>query len=160
MLDFFDAVRYIIVMTQRVVKNNANNLTNKPIFPKEITNMAKKTATPELDEVEMDEERNRFFETSRKVLLAAIGAVALAQDEAEDFVARLVERGEIAERDARKLLREMTDKRRKNTEGELDKRVETLLEKLNVPTKADIDALGHKITTLTHKIEDLKKAQA
>lgn len=114
--------------------------------------------TEELEDTE--EERNRFFEASRKVLLAGIGAVALAQDEIEDFVNRLVERGEIAEKDARKLIREVTDKRRKSAEHELDKRLEELLEQLNVPSKADIDALGHKITALTHKVEELKKVQA
>lgn len=111
----------------------------------------------ELEEAE--EERNRFFEVSRKVLLAGIGAVALAQDEIEDFVNRLVERGEIAEKDARKLIREVADKRRKSAEHELDKRLEEVLEQLNVPSKTDIDALGHKITALTHKVEELKKVQ-
>ncbi len=111
----------------------------------------------ELEEAE--EERNRFFEVSRKVLLASIGAVALAQDEIEDFVNRLVERGEIAEKDARKLIREVADKRRKSAEHELDKRLEEVLEQLNVPSKTDIDALGHKITALTHKVEELKKVQ-
>jgi len=108
---------------------------------------------------EAEEERTRFFEVSRKVLLASIGAVALAQDEIEDFVNRLVERGEIAEKDARKLIREVADKRRKSAEHELDKRLEEVLEQLNVPSKTDIDALGHKITALTHKVEELKKVQ-
>lgn len=115
----------------------------------------------ELDEIaEMEEEaRSRFFETARKVLLAGIGAVALAQDEAEDFVNRLVERGEIAEKDARKLMKEVTEKRTKRAEKELDKRVEDLLERLNVPSKGDIEQLTHKINTLTHKIDELKKPQ-
>ncbi len=120
-------------------------------------NGKKVTEGEELEEA--DEERNRFFQASRKVLLAGIGAVALAQDEIEDFVNRLVERGEIAEKDARKLIREVTDKRRKSAEHELDKRLEDLLEQLNVPSKTDIDALGHKITALTHKVEELKKVQ-
>jgi polyhydroxyalkanoate synthesis regulator phasin len=121
-------------------------------------NGKKVTEGEELEEAE--EERNRFFEVSRKVLLASIGAVALAQDEIEDFVNRLVERGEIAEKDARKLIREVADKRRKSAEHELDKRLEEVLEQLNVPSKTDIDALGHKITALTHKVEELKKVQA
>ncbi len=120
-------------------------------------NGKKVTEGEELEEAE--EERNRFFQASRKVLLAGIGAVALAQDEIEDFVNRLVERGEIAEKDARKLIREVTDKRRKSAEHELDKRLEEVLEQLNVPSKTDIDALGHKITALTHKVEELKKVQ-
>jgi polyhydroxyalkanoate synthesis regulator phasin len=104
-----------------------------------------------------EEERSRFFQTARKVVLAGIGAVALAQDEIEDFVNRLVERGEIAEKDARKLMREVTDKRRKSTEKEMDRRLDDLLERMNVPSKADIDALGHKISALTRKVDVLNK---
>lgn len=118
--------------------------------------MAKRTKMEELEELE-EAERSRFFQTARKVVLAGIGAVALAQDEVEDFVNRLVERGEIAEKDARKLLREVTDKRRKSAEKEMDRRLDDVLERMNVPSKADIDALGHKITALTRKVDVLNK---
>lgn len=106
------------------------------------------------------EERAPLFEAARKVLLASIGAVALAQDEVEDFVTRLVERGEIAEKDGKKLVREVMDRRKKQAEkaeDEMGKRVEDALDKLNVPTKADIEALSEKISLLTKKVEDLKK---
>lgn len=121
--------------------------------------MSKKAHIEELDEIEEleVEERNKLFEAARKVVLASIGAVALAQDELEDFVNRLVERGEIAEKDARKLMREVTDKRRKNVEREMDKRMEEMLDRLNVPSKGDIESLGKKIAVLTAKVEDLKK---
>lgn len=107
------------------------------------------------------EEHNPFLDAARKVLLAGIGAVALAQDEIEDFVDRLVERGEIAEKDGRKLLREVMDRRKKETEkagDEVSKRVEEILDRMNVPTKADIEALGEKIAALTKKVDELKKA--
>ena len=109
------------------------------------------------EEMEEAEERVTLFEAARKVVLAGIGAVALAQDEVEDFVNRLVERGEIAEKDARKLIREVTEKRRKGAAHEMDKRIEDLLERLNVPTKSDLDALGEKIAALSAKVEALKK---
>ncbi len=105
-------------------------------------------------------ERNPLLEASRKVLLASIGAVALAQDEIEDFVNRLIERGEIAEKDGRKLIREVMDRRKKTTkdaESEMVKRVEDILDRLNVPTKSDIESLSDKIATLTRKVDELKK---
>ena len=103
------------------------------------------------------EERKPLFEAARKVVLAGIGAMALAQDELEDFVNRLVERGEIAEKDARKLIREVSEKRRKGVAHEMDKRVEDMLARLNVPTKSDLDELGEKIAALSAKVEALKK---
>lgn len=108
------------------------------------------------------EERNPLLDAARKVLLASIGAVALAQDEIEDFVARLVERGEIAEKDGRKLVREVMERRRKEAEkaeDEVGKRVEEVLDRMSVPTKADIEMLGEKIQQLSKKVDELKKAQ-
>ena len=107
-----------------------------------------------------EEERSPLYEATRKVVLASFGAVALAQEELEQFVNKLVERGEIAEKDGKKLVREAMDKRKKETkkaENELDKRIEELLARMNVPSKTDIDALSAKITALTKKVDELKK---
>jgi poly(hydroxyalkanoate) granule-associated protein len=118
---------------------------------------------PKVEVVEEPEEKelNPFFDAARKVLLAAIGAVALAQEEIEDFVNKLVDRGEIAEKDGKKLVRELMERRKKEAEKaeeELSKSVESVLDRMNVPSKADIDALSEKITALTKKIEELKKS--
>lgn len=119
------------------------------------------------EEIMVENGHNPILEMTRKVLLAGIGAVALTQEEVEKFVNKLVDRGEIAEKDGRKLINDVMDKRRKKTEevrteaeDELDKRIEQLLERMNVPTKDDIDALSAKITTLTKKVDELKKAQS
>lgn len=121
------------------------------------TKEAKVQELEEIKEME-EEERNRFFQVARKVVLAGFGAVGLAQDELEEFVNRLVERGEIAEKDARKLMHEVTDRRRKGVEKQMDKQLDEMLERMNIPSKADIEALSHKITALTHKVDELKKA--
>lgn len=107
------------------------------------------------------EERSPLLETARKVLLAGIGAVALAQEEIEEFVNKLIERGEIAEKDGKKLIREVAEKRKKTTakaEDEFTQRIEEILDRLNVPSKEDIDALGSKITALSKKVDELKKS--
>ena len=63
--------------------------------------------TIEIQEESSESGRNQMIEMARKVLLASVGAVALAQDEVEAFVNRLIERGEIAEKDGRKLINEI-----------------------------------------------------
>ena len=122
--------------------------------------MAKKV-TPVIEEPAIEGNgHNPLLEASRKVLLAAIGAVALAQDEIEDFVDRLVERGEIAEKDGKKLVHEVMDKRKKeakDVEDETGKRVQEVLDRMSIPSKKDIETLGDKIAALTVKIEELKK---
>jgi poly(hydroxyalkanoate) granule-associated protein len=108
------------------------------------------------------QEHNQLLEAARKLLLASIGAIALAQEELEDFAAKLVERGEIAEKDGRKLVREIMDRRKKEAEkaeDQVNKHVEEILNRMNVPFKADIEALGDKIAALSKKVDELKKAQ-
>lgn len=108
------------------------------------------------------EELKPLFEAARKILLAGIGAIALAQDEIEEFVNRLVERGEIAEQDGKKLIRELKDKRKKEAQqfqDEVTKRVEETLLQMNIPSKEDIKSLSDKIATLSKKVDELKKAQ-
>jgi poly(hydroxyalkanoate) granule-associated protein len=122
--------------------------------------MATKKPNPIEEIVVTENGHNPLLEASRKVLLAAIGAVALAQEEIEDFVNKLVERGEIAEKDGKKLVREVLDKRKKeakDVEDETSKRVHEVLDRMNVPSKKDIDILGEKIAVLTQKVEELKK---
>ena len=108
----------------------------------------------------VEEAHGPLYEASRRVLLASIGAIALAQDEIEDFVEKLVERGEIAEKDGKKLVREVIDKRKKDVskaENELNKRIDEVVERMDVPTKADIDALGDQIDELSNKVDALAK---
>lgn len=114
---------------------------------------------PEGEVEEKEKESSLVLARLRKVLLAGIGVVSLAQEEVEDLVNKLIDRGEIAEKDGRKLVDEVLDKRKKTAEkmkSKFDKRLDDLLERLNVPTRADIDALNAKITELTAKIDRLK----
>jgi poly(hydroxyalkanoate) granule-associated protein len=108
----------------------------------------------------VEEVHGPLYEASRRVLLASIGAIALAQDEIEDFVEKLVERGEIAEKDGKKLVHEVIDKRKKDVskaEDELNKRIDEVVERMDVPTKTDIDALGDQIDELSNKVDALAK---
>jgi polyhydroxyalkanoate synthesis regulator phasin len=107
------------------------------------------------------DEGNPIVSLARKVLLAGVGAVVLTQEEVEKVVARLVERGEIAEKEGKKLVGEVMDKRKKETrkaEDELETRVGELLNRMNVPTKSDIQSLSAKIEALTKKVEELKQS--
>lgn len=110
-----------------------------------------------------DEEHNPLYDAARRVLLASIGAVALAQSEIEEFINKLVERGEIAEKDGKKLYHELMERRKKDTEKaeeEVISKVEEVLDRMNIATKSDLDALSKKIASLTKMIDDLKKPQA
>jgi poly(hydroxyalkanoate) granule-associated protein len=124
--------------------------------------MPTKPKTEEVVEEPKDKNEASLTEMLRRVMLATIGAVAIAQEELEALVNRLVERGEIAEQDGKKLITEMKEKRKSKTskvEDEVSKNLEGVLKRMNIPSKADVDALSQKISTLSKKIDDLKKAE-
>ncbi len=58
----------------------------------------------------------QMFEVMRKLILAGVGALALSRDEAEEFINKLVERGELAQKDAQHLIDETVERLRKNTQ--------------------------------------------
>lgn len=143
-------------------------MAEETITAESVTDRAKKVAT-EAQTAAVDT-ATTMTAAVRRVLLAAVGAVALTKDEIEDFVGKLVERGEIAEHDGRKLVKDVLARR--HTESErvteqvteqfgkaesmLDERIESILARLNVPTKSDIDALSEKISSLAAKVDALK----
>jgi len=107
---------------------------------------------------------NPLVDAVHKVLLAGIGAMALAKEDMEDLVGKLVERGEIAEADGRKMMKDVMERRKKQAseqtkkaEDVLDQRVEDVMSRMNIPTKDEIEALSAKITALTKKVDELKK---
>src|SRR5512139_2017577 len=114
-------------------------------------------AKPEIEKAKEAavEEHSKLQEALHRVMLATVGAVGLVQDEFEHFVNKAVERGEIAEKEARKTVRDVGEKR-KDAGKEVDKRFEDMLVKMNIPTKNDIAALNDKIADLTKKVESLK----
>lgn len=118
------------------------------------------------DKIEITEEpvesANTFLSGLRRVLMAAIGAVVLTQEQIEDFLSKLVERGEIADGDARNLISDIVDWRKKSVPDGLKKveegdesRIERLLSRMNIPTKDEIDSLSEQIENLSRKVDEL-----
>lgn len=128
-----------------------------------------KNGAPVAEMEEAAEERGRLYEITRKVVLAALGAVGMAQDEVENFVEKLIERGEIAEQDGRKLIDEIREKSRETLKKSRERvqsrlglesreeELEEILHRMDIPTKSDIKALSAKIAALTRKVEELKE---
>jgi poly(hydroxyalkanoate) granule-associated protein len=123
------------------------------------------------EEIEIVEEEESlgttpFISTIRRILMAGVGAVVLAQEEVEEFVQKLVERGELAEQDGRKLVTDLREKRQsaqkstqervQETGATVDRGMEGMLGRMNIPTKSDIETLSEKIAALSEKVDELK----
>jgi poly(hydroxyalkanoate) granule-associated protein len=121
---------------------------------------------------------NPIVRAARSLLLASIGTIALSKEEIESLVNRLVEKGEITEKDGRKLVEELAARTKKiskspvekvsghvskttsKTEDILTKRIEAVLNAMNIPSKQDIDQLTRKIDALSRKVSALDKKLA
>src|SRR3954464_12333822 len=81
-----------------------------------------------------------FAELVRKVALASVGAVVLAQEEIEDFVGKLVQKGELAEKDGKTLVKDMLETRKRANENG------------HAATSAATTAIDSTVDKVLHKI--------
>ena len=94
-------------------------------------------------------------ELVRKTLLAGIGI----EEKFEEMVTTFVKKGELSQSQGAKLVREWTDIAEKSTSelnrsvGEL---VEKALQKMNLPTRDDVQAINRKIQSLTLRVKRLE----
>lgn len=92
----------------------------------------------------------------RKVFLASIGAAVVAEEEVVNLINRFVEKGEIAEKDGKEMIKEVLDKREKEAKETIEKIRGN--NTVKVATKADIEALQEKLDALTAKLDEKKAA--
>ncbi len=129
--------------------------------------------TEQLEEIDvfeenfMDDGGGTLLDGLRRILMAGIGVVVLAQEEIEDFVNKLIDRGEIAEKDGRSLIADIFESQKKfvvdNTKRastEADQRVENVMKRLNIPTVSEINRLSEKIDELSKKIDELQESSS
>ena len=144
-----------------------------PTTIKETPAKVKENANKAVTKVE--ETAQPVVKAAHNLLLASIGAMALSKEEIEALVNRLVEKGEITEKDGRKLVEELVQRTKKvsatrvkkttehvskttsKTEDILTKRIEAVLNTMNIPSKQDIDQLTRKIDALARKVSALDK---
>ena len=87
-------------------------------------------------------------ETSRRLVMAGIGAVVVVGGVVKSRVSRFIESEEAA-----------TEAEPPQARRRLPNPVDSLLTRLNVPTKTDIDALNDQVSSLLAKIEALQELE-
>ena len=108
--------------------------------------------------------RNPVAAGVESALRASIGLFSMGKEEVEAIINRMVERGELAEKDGRRILRDLY-RRPKESMKQVNQRVENavdetivgMLNMLNVPTRTDLQTLTEKINELAEKVEALSE---
>ena len=108
------------------------------------------------------ESGNLMLASLQRVLLAGVGVIVLAQEEIEDFVRKLVDRGDIAEDEGRMLVDDVLEERdrrfravRDSLEGGIDRGTGEVYKLLNIPTRSEIKDLSEQIEILSKKVDEL-----
>ncbi len=97
-----------------------------------------------------------LFDTIRNAMLAGFGV----QEKVREFVDELVKKGELSESQGAKLVKEWSDKFEKNTTDiskSLNEVVTKALEKMNLPTKDDLQKLNEKIDSLAARVAKVEE---
>lgn len=91
----------------------------------------------------------------RNALLAGFGV----QEKVKEFVDDLVKKGELSESQGAKVVKEWSEKVEKNTEDiskSLTDAIKKVLDRMNLPTKGDIDKLEEKVNSLSEKVSKME----
>lgn len=95
------------------------------------------------------------FDIVRNALLAGFGV----QEKVREFIDELVKKGELSESQGAKIVKEWTETANKTTEQfskSLSDVISKTLERMNIPTKDDIDKLNKKIQSLSLRVKKLE----
>ncbi|MCL4491407.1 MAG: phasin family protein [Nitrospirae bacterium] len=98
-----------------------------------------------------------IFDVVRNALLAGYGV----QEKVKELIDDLVKKGELSESQGAKLVREWSEKADKSS-SEWNKSLSDImtktLEKMNIPTRDDIEKLNKKINHLSARVKKLEGA--
>ncbi len=95
------------------------------------------------------------FDIVRNALLAGFGV----QEKVKEFIDELVKKGELSESQGAKIVKEWTETANKTTEQfskSLSDIITKTLERMNIPTKEDIEKLNKKIQALSLRVKRLE----
>ncbi|MEW6571549.1 MAG: phasin family protein [Nitrospirota bacterium] len=96
-----------------------------------------------------------FFDLIRNAMLAGFGI----QEMVKEFLDELVRKGELSESQGAKLFKEWTEKAGRSSE-QLSRNISEVLtkalEKMNLPTKEDIQKINSEIQSLSERVSRLE----
>jgi len=90
----------------------------------------------------------------KKTFLAGLGAMSLTREKAQEITNDLIKRGELAKTDEAKFVRDLLDLAEKNKSGledKIEKAIEKVMAKLDIPTRKEIEELKAEIAKLSKK---------
>ncbi|HOV83902.1 MAG TPA: phasin family protein [Paludibacteraceae bacterium] len=91
-------------------------------------------------------------EIIKNAVLAGIGLISLTREKAEEFAKELIKKGELSENEKAKFIKdvlEQSEKSKTEIEEKIEKTVETVMAKMNIPSKKEFEELKKKVEELS-----------
>ena len=150
-------------------RTTRRNDVEKPVQAGKEESMVAKKSKKKAKELQGD-----IMDSAHKVWLAGLGAVAMAEQEGGKFFGSLVDKGKTIESKSKKQTQEQVEKAKGAVAGmktvaesywetfgrTIDDQVTTVIHRIGVPTKDEIEVLTKKVEDLTDAIDKLRTKEA
>lgn len=100
-----------------------------------------------------------MFDTLKKSVLTGIGLALRSKNEIEELAKEFAQKSEMGQEEAKAFLKECQDKYEEAKEGfdqKLEKAIEKVLAKLDMPSRSDVLKLSDRIEKLEKKLTEKK----
>ena len=98
-----------------------------------------------------------MFDYLKKSLLTGVGLALRSKNEIEDLAKEFAQQSKMSQDDAKQFLKECQQKyenAKTDFDAKIEKTIEKVLAKLDLPSKSDIKALNDRIDDLTRRLSD------
>jgi len=98
-----------------------------------------------------------MFDLLKKATLMGIGITSMTKDKIEELAKEIVEEGKLSEEEGKKLVEDLlkqSDEVRNELESRVEKLVKSALEKLDIPSRAEMEKLQARIKKLETQIKN------
>jgi poly(hydroxyalkanoate) granule-associated protein len=95
-----------------------------------------------------------MFDYIRKMTLAGAGLAIMTTEKIQELMEELVKKGEMTEKEAREAVSEFVEKSkqaRKDLEDKIEQMATGLLNRMNIPTRKEIDDIKQRLARLEKK---------
>jgi len=98
-----------------------------------------------------------MFDLLKKATSMGIGITLMTKDKIEELTKEIVKEGKLSEEEGKKLVEDLlkqADEARNDLEGRVEKLVRSALEKLDIPSRAEVGKLQARIKKLETQIKN------
>lgn len=106
--------------------------------------------------------QDELFESTRRIWLAGLGTLSVVEEESTEIFDQLIKKGRLVEEKGRQRMSKTKAEIESGTEElseKLDRQVSGVLQKLGVPSRAQVQDLTQRVEQLSEQVDRLAPAQ-